>query len=280
VEASLLRQQSGPDGEPRFVMLETVREFALERLEAAGDGEAEAARAAHAAFFLALAERAAPVMLGGNTVAWLDRLVSDHDNLRAAFDHLCRAETAADCLRLAAACGWYWFRRGYIGEGRARLGHALALAGPDPTAAKGRALRWAGSLANAAGDLPAAAACAREGLAIWDAVDDPRDRVYALHALARVEQYQGHWDTAAALYEEVLAYWRELGAPSPIGIVLRQLSRLAYARGDLARAGAGGRGGGALPGGRRPHLGGGHEPGPGGNRGRGRALLRGRPALP
>ncbi len=234
VDQSLVGRQADAGGEPRYAMLETVHEFALEMLEASG--EAEDAGRRHAAFFLAVAERLAPAHVGPHPVAWLDRLAADHDNLRAAFELLCRAGAAEACLRLAAACGWYWFRRGHIGEGRARLGRALALAGPEPTAAKGRALRWAAELALWGDDLPAAAALGREGLAVWDAVGDPRGRVLALHVLALVEQHHGRWDEAAALFGEELAYWRELGETGAVGVVLMFLGMVAYGQGDPARA--------------------------------------------
>ncbi|MFL5882103.1 MAG: LuxR C-terminal-related transcriptional regulator, partial [Actinomycetota bacterium] len=234
VGQSLLRRLDGPTGEPRYAMLETVREFGLEMLEA--NGEAEDAGRRHAAFYLGLAERLAPVHVGPHPVAWLDRLAADHDNLRTAFDRLGRAEQAEACLRLAAACGWYWYRRGYIREGRTRLDRGLALAGPEPTAAKGRALRWAAELALWGGDLPAAAALGREGLAVWDAVGDRRGRVLALHVLALVEQHQGRWDAAAVLFEEELVYWREVGEPGAVGMVLMFLGMVAYGQGDPARA--------------------------------------------
>ena len=234
VDQSLVRRQADAGGEPRYAMLETVREYGLEMLEASGEA-ADAGRR-HAAYYLALAERLAPVHVGPHPVAWLDRLAADHDNLRAAFELLCRAEAAEECLRLAAACGFYWFRRGHIGEGRARLGRALALAGPEPTAAKGRALRWAAELALWGGDLPAAATLGREGQAVWDTVGDPRGRVLALHVLALVEQHHGRWDAAAALFGEELAYWRELGETGAVGVVLMFLGMVAYEQGDPARA--------------------------------------------
>ncbi len=234
VDQSMVRRQADAGGEPRYAMLETVREYGLEMLEASG--EAEDAGRRHAAYYLALAERFAPVHVGPYPVALLDRLAADHDNIRAAFELLYRAEAAEACLRLAAACGFYWFRRGHIGEGRARLGRALALAGPEPTAAKGNALRWAAELALWGGDLPAAAALGREGLSVWDAVGDPRGRVLALHVLALVEQHHGRWDAAADLFEEELAYWRELGETGAVGVVLMFLGMVAYGQGDPARA--------------------------------------------
>lgn len=233
-DKGLIHPLTGSAPEPRFGMLETIREYGRERLTASG--EAEDADRRHAAYYLALAERLAPLHVGPHPVAWLDRLAADHDNFRAAFELLCRAETAEACLRLAAACGSYWFRRGHIGEGRARLGRALALAGPEPTAAKGHALRWAAELALWGGDLPAAAALGREGLAVWDAVGDPRGRVLVLHVLALVEQHHGRWDAAAALFGEELAYWREVGETGAVGVVLMFLGMVAYGQGDPARA--------------------------------------------
>ena len=81
-EQSLLRQVEGPDGSPRVAMLATIREFALEHLEATG--EAEALRDRHAAYFLEVAERAGPELSGSEQAVWLDRLEVDHDNFRAA----------------------------------------------------------------------------------------------------------------------------------------------------------------------------------------------------
>jgi predicted ATPase/DNA-binding CsgD family transcriptional regulator len=235
VDGSLLRQEAGPGGEARYLMLETIREYGLELL--AAKHEEEAARDAHAAYFLAFAERSeAAACNSAAEAAWLARLEADHDNLRAALDRLCRDETAEDGLRLAGACGWFWHRRGHLREGRARLDRALALAGPDPTAARGGALGWAAVLALWAGDLPAGEALALAGLAVWDAVDDPRGRASALDSLAQAAEHQRHWDAAAALYEEELAFWRELGEPRRIGVILFRLGGVAYARGDPARA--------------------------------------------
>jgi excisionase family DNA binding protein len=224
----------GADQEPRFEMLETIREYGLEQLAASGDDEP--ARDAHSAFFRAFAERLAPRQLGGNPVAWLDRLAADHDNLRAALDWLCRADTAEDCLRLTADCCWFWSRRGHIADGRARLGWALALAGPEPTAAKGRVLRYATEFAVDAGDLQAAAALTQQGMDVADAVGDPRLSALMLNSVATVDEGYGHWDAASARYREGLAIWRELGDPRPAAMVLMALAGLLYSRGDLVRA--------------------------------------------
>ncbi|MDP9358099.1 MAG: LuxR C-terminal-related transcriptional regulator [Chloroflexota bacterium] len=234
LDASLLRQEAGPGGEPRYQMLETVRGYGLEQLAASGDDAA--ARAAHAAFFLALAERAAPDWFRNTAPASLDRLAADHDNLRATFEHLCRAETAEACLRLVGVCGWYWFARGHIREGRALVERALALPTPGPSAARSGALHRAGVLAMAMGDLATVAERVREGLRVWEAVGDPRGRAAALHMLGLVEERQSHWDAATALFQQELAIWRELGDRHRIGLDLRLLGLVAYGQGQLARA--------------------------------------------
>jgi predicted ATPase/DNA-binding CsgD family transcriptional regulator len=233
-DSSLLWQEPGRSGEPRYRMLETVREYGLEHLEASDEGKT--AREAHAAFCLAFAERAAPVLLGGNPSAWLDRLADDHDNLRAALDWFCAGDTPLECLRLAGACAWYWYRRGHVREGRERLARAIADAGLEPTAALGHALRWAAELATRAGDIAAATCLAQDALAVWDAVGDPVGRALVVHAVGRVELAQDHWDAAAALYEEELPVWRETGDPQAIAMVLIELGEVAYGQGELARA--------------------------------------------
>jgi serine/threonine-protein kinase PknK len=235
VDSGLVRHVRGPGGEPRYTMLETIREYGLEQLTV--HQEEQPARAAHAAACLAFAERAAPVLLGSAVPdAWLDRLAAEHDNLRAALEWLCDGQLPEECLRLAAACSWYWYRRGHVAEGRARLQRALADAGPEPTAAKGRALHWAAALAIRAGDTVAAPHLAYEALAVWEAVGDPVGRATALHFVARAEKHVGHWAEATARFEEELTVWQEFGHPGSIGLVVMELGEIAFGQGDLARA--------------------------------------------
>ncbi len=235
LDSSLLRQDPGPAEDPRYRMLETVREYGLEQLEAGGEGKL--ARDAHAGFYLNFAERAAPTMLGGNPVGWLHRLAADHDNLRAALDWFCGGSASQECLQLTGACAWYWYRWGHVREGRTQLERAIANADPEPNASLGRALYWAAQLATRAGDPVAARRLAQEALAIWEVVGDPLGRALAVHAVARVEQDQGHWEAAAALYQEELPVWRETENPRAIGMVLVELAEVAFGQGYLARAG-------------------------------------------
>lgn len=110
-----LVQRQGREGELRFTMLETIREYALERL--AKRGEMQAARQAQAAYVLALAERAAPALHGPEQGAWLDRLDEDQANLRVALAWLLE-EAPPDARRLAWTLHWYWRVRGRLREGR------------------------------------------------------------------------------------------------------------------------------------------------------------------
>ena len=121
---SLLRQKEQPNGEPRFIMLETIREYGFEKLEAAQ--EAKAIQRAQAAYFLELAEQAEPELSGANQAAWLDRLQAEHDNFRAALNWALQNGESEIGLRLAAAFWRFWLVRGYLSEGREQLDRVLS----------------------------------------------------------------------------------------------------------------------------------------------------------
>ena len=123
LDKSLLRQEERAVGEPRFVMLETIHEFANVMLEESG--EVEAVRRAHAEYFLALAEEAEPMLWGAEDAAWLDRLEQEHDNMRAALSWAIEHEEATLALRVGGALRWFWYMEGYYGEGRRWLEAAL-----------------------------------------------------------------------------------------------------------------------------------------------------------
>ena len=135
VDKSLLQRVEGVDGEPRYSMLETVREFGLEQLGESGELDEVSRR--HADFFLTFAEQREPAALSNTPLAGLDRFAADHDNLGAACDRLCDGSTVEECLRLAAACAPYWYARGHLREGATRLHNALATAGVDPQRGQG-----------------------------------------------------------------------------------------------------------------------------------------------
>jgi hypothetical protein len=167
LEKSLLRQEEGVEGEPRFVMLETVHEYAREKLQESG--EEQEIKGAHSQYFLALAEEADPAVEGPLLAVWLERLDEEHDNMRAALPwSLGQGEDAELALRMGAALGEFWYLRGHFGEGRRWLEEALANSSPAPTAARARALQRVSWLAYLQGDLDQAEEASEEGLG-WKA---------------------------------------------------------------------------------------------------------------
>ena len=124
LDKSLLREVEGTNGEPRFVMLEMLREFGFEQLEASGEGEA--IRLLHATFFLGLTEQAEARSESAEQAQWMNRMEQEHDNFRAALEWSKGAEGTGElCMRLAGALGLFWEARGYFREGRERLSAVL-----------------------------------------------------------------------------------------------------------------------------------------------------------
>lgn len=234
VEKSLLRQEPEPGAEPRFMMLETVREYGLEQLEASR--ESDEIRHHHADYFLAFAEQRETAAFYFIPIAGIYRLAADHDNLGAACDRLCDGRAREKCLRLATACAPYWFTRGHLREGSSRLHTALALAGSTPSAAKGHALNAAGSLAVVMGEFQAATTMSQEALAIWNVVGDTRGRAASLFDLARVAEVDQDWDEAAHLFDQAAAIYRDLDQQYELARVLALRGGVAYVQGDLDRA--------------------------------------------
>ena len=234
VDKSLLRQELGSASEPRYMMLETVRELGLDRLTACG--ELDEMSRLHAAYFLALAEKREPAALSSTLVCEINLFAAEHDNLGAACDWLCNGGTVDEGLRLAAACARYWYSRGRLGEGATRLHIALATAGSTPSAARGHVLNWASIFAITMGNIEASSTFSQEALAVWDAIGDSRGRAAALYSLAEVEEYHGRLDEAADLFDQAAAICRDLGQPYDLGRVLALRGGVAYAQGDFERA--------------------------------------------
>ena len=215
-------------------MLETVREFGLERL--AASGEAEATRRRHAAYFLALAERIEPELLGAGQAAIAGPVGGRARQPRAALAWLEQAGETDHCLRLAGASGPFWDIHGPLDEGREWLERALARADAAPSPARAKALAWAGLLARAQGDHGRAAALEEKSLVVARATGDARAIADALHSLGQVVVSQGDYDRAAALYEEALALYRGLGG-SLAAFALVNLGVATAQRGEAERAG-------------------------------------------
>jgi predicted ATPase/DNA-binding SARP family transcriptional activator len=234
VDKSLLRRDDGPDAEGRFGMLETIREFGLEHLGA--HGEAEATRRAHAAFFRALAEQAEQHLGGEGQIPWLDRLRTEHDNLRAALDWTRERRDADSALKLAGSLADFWRMGGHLGEGRSWLERALALAADEISPARARALQGAGTLAQAQGDSTAASTRLAAALAAWRRLGDRRRTAQTLIALAGLARAQGDYGRASELNEQALALFEAVGDPPGVAGALNQLGMIAADRSEYERA--------------------------------------------
>jgi non-specific serine/threonine protein kinase len=252
VDHSLLQQREEV-GEPRFLLLYVIREFALEQLEASG--EAEALRRAHAEHFLALAERAEPEPAGPEAVVWLGRLEREHNNLRAALGWARERGEVETGLRLAAALHNFWWIHGHLREGRAWVEGLLALqALPDGTGAargarsaagaavtvpegvRARALYAGGDLALYQGDVAAAGPGLEEAAARAQAVGDLRTVASTLISLGILASHQGDLARAVARLEDSLALHRQLGDRWGTGLALQVLGEVTLHQGDLERA--------------------------------------------
>ena len=271
VDQSLLRQLRAP-GPPRYLMLETIREFAAERL--AGTPEAGRLRGAHAAAFLALAEQAARPLTGLGQREWLERLDVEHNNLRAAIDWY-RQDNPPAALRLAAAMSWFWSLHGHYTEGRQRLRQLLGLVS-DQNTVRVRALNGAAWLALDQGDYPdadrllsestelscrlgdkagegmaavfgcrsmissdriaEAASYGERAIALLTEADDRPGIAFALFFLALNAQFTGNLEGACELHERCVALCRELGFESLCARALQPLGIARLELGDLTGA--------------------------------------------
>ena len=230
---SLLRQKEQPNGEPRFIMLETIREYGFEKLAAAQ--EAKAIQRAQAAYFLELAEQAEPELSGANQAAWLDRLQAEHDNFRAALNWALQNGESEIGLRLAAAFWRFWLVRGHLSEGREQLDRVLSEAALPPEA-RAKVLTGAGTLAQNQGDYKAARTLFEQSLSIWRQVGDKKGIATSLHNLGWIAWRQSDYATAHSLSAEALALHRELGNKQGMAHAVNNLGWVAHHRGDYAAA--------------------------------------------
>ena len=235
VDKSLLQQVEQANGESRFVMLETIREYALEKLEASR--EEALTKRAHAAYCLVLAEEEATEQSGAEGAEWLERFALEHDNFRASLEWLTETGDAEWGLRLGAALFRFWETREYLAEGRVRLGKLLKLAGgAAPTKARARSVFAAGVLAGEQGDYVSADTLIRESLDIARQLRDKQGVAVSLNALAVHARDRGDVAVAQSLLEESLVLWRELGDQKAVARSLSNLANVAKLQGDYPHA--------------------------------------------
>ena len=229
VDKSLLRFS-----EERFWMLETIREYATERLEQLE--VAESLRRRHAEYFLRLAEEAEPHLTGRQQGTWLDGLEAEHDNLRLSQDALRQAGLGAEELGLVGALMRFWYVRGYLREGRSRCEEALA-AHDDQSSPRLKALFGAGLLAHRLGDYRHAEALMRERLALARHLEDAEGVASSMVGIGLNAQALGDQERAAASYAEGAELARAGGYIWVLAVAIGNLAYFAQEQGDYAQAG-------------------------------------------
>ena len=237
VDKSLLRQETQADGQPRLLMLETIREYALERL--AASGEAEAVRRQHAIFFLRFSEEAEPKIRGAEHFLWRTRLEVEHDNLRAALRWTLESQEAEMGMQLAFSLVAFWRASNQDREGRNWCEQVLAQPGTSArTAARAMALLAAGAMTMFQGDLPQAQLLLEESIAIGREVGRAAKRTLALALalLAYGALLQGHLGAARELAEEGVRLFREVGEAWGTALALNHLGRATLELGDPVAA--------------------------------------------
>ena len=231
VGSSLLIASRRSDREPRFSMLETIRDYGMQRL--AESGEDDAVRARYVAWCLELAEQAAPELIGPEQDRWLDRLEAEHANLQEALRHAPPPNEVG--LRLALALWRFWYTRGYLSDGRRWLEAAVA-AQMGTLAERASALNGAGMLAWRQGDYDRARAWHEESLALRMELDDRRGIASSLENLGLVAWRQTDYEQARALHEQSLALRRELGDPQGTASSLYNLGAAMHMHGEYEPA--------------------------------------------
>jgi predicted ATPase/uncharacterized protein HemY len=241
LDNSLLHQIQGLD-EPRFAMLETLREYALERL--AERGETAALGRRHTSYYLARIETAAPEARGPDQSSWLEWMRQEHGNLRAVMSWAVEQQDTSTAVRLSARLWFFWWTYGYVSEGRRWLELALALPttdfasteAPEWVRARAGALHGAGVLAHTQGEYAQANAFYAQSLALRQTIDDKAGIADSLSGQGNVALRYGDFLAARARFEESLKLRQELGMTAAIAESLRQLGSVARIQGDYVRA--------------------------------------------
>ena len=274
IDKSLLPQVEQEAAEPQVVMLETIREYGREALEASG--EAQVTQQAHAVYYLAQAEAAEQTWNGPQQAVWFARLEKAHDNLRVAMNWLLEQREAEMALRLGTALWWFWYAQAHLHEGWNELSRALESSERVAVPLRARALWAAGSLAASLGHVERGEVLCQESLALfrkigdsqgmgdatfhlahiafarWELVvarklfeeslvflretDNKTLTAWALGALALVVLYQGEYAGVHPLAEQARAICQETGDTTGVTMSLMTLARAAFWQGDLVRA--------------------------------------------
>ena len=240
-----LRQE---DEQPRFTMLETIREYALERL--AASGEVEEAQWKHAQYYLELAEAAQPqASESWDELDWwsrFTRLEREHDNVRAALSWALQNLEMETGARLAIALWWFWIEQGYSSDARRWMEALLALDGAEgrtgeaphklPARTKAYLLQVSGILAMVQGDHDHAVTLHEESMSVYREMGHKKGVSASLRELGFVAYEQGDYDRAVSLHEQSLVLAREFGTTFGVAWSIRALADAVREQGDLKRA--------------------------------------------
>ena len=230
----------GEGSDPRYRLLETIRQYGFEKLAETSEGQV--VRARHRDFYLGFAEDAEPRLQGPEQVAWLQRLEADHDNLRAALRWSLDCDETEAALRLGSALSLFWDTHGYVREGREWLDELLAHARERPTStvttrrALGKVLDAASRTRARWSEFPQATEFLTQGLAVWRELGDKRGIAEALNNLAVGATQSGDRVRARVLVAESLALFRELSDKRGTAHALNNLAEIVRGDGDLPGA--------------------------------------------
>lgn len=234
VDKNLLQNADQTGAEPRFAMLETIREYALERLTSSG--EEFAARRAHAAYCLVLAEEGNPELKHDDRDLWLSRCDLEIDNFRSALDWLFRTPNLDWGLRLCMALFRFWDMREHLTEGRTRLETILRLTCDGYPKERAKISIFLGALTTAQGDYLAAQHFLEQSLSLYEELGDRWGRRASLNALAVSARDRGDYSSAQMNFERSLECWRVLADRLATARCLHNLANVVRVRGDYSAA--------------------------------------------
>ncbi|HEV2072313.1 MAG TPA: hypothetical protein VGR29_01610, partial [Thermomicrobiales bacterium] len=230
VAHSLVRRMDLPSGESRYTMLETIREFGMERLDQSGEGDI--LRQKYAQYFLAFAEHAEVMLNTDEHEIWLDRLEADQGNLQNVFDWALKHKDAEFALRLSGALWQFWRFRFFSSSGQEWIQRALALGQDVSAPVLRKALFGAGSLAWAHGRYAEAGTMLTDSLAMYQETDDPAAIGHVELALGRLAWDQGKQDGARRRFEEASRLFEQADDRSGLAHGLHGMGLVAYKDGD------------------------------------------------
>jgi predicted ATPase len=234
VDKSLLQQNNRVESEPRFGMLETIREYAIERL--VESKEEDQLLPSYLAYFLRLAEQANQELRSTEQGPWLRRLELEHDNLRSALQRALNQGAMEIAARLSELLWYFWYAHGHWSEGRKWLNAILKTSTDLPSAVRADVLNGTGVLAWAQGDYTQAAAFYEESLALRRLLNDEQGIASSLSNLGLIAQHLGDFARARILHEESLSLRRKLGDKWSVSNSLNNLGLAVHRQGDLVLA--------------------------------------------